>query len=244
LDIAPRIVRAEIETLVRAAELVYRYEFGASFIERSFERPVRLGQHIVVTPPPGPQYLSPGDLVIKLMPGAAFGTGRHPTTRLCIRGLEYIAHAGARLTHRTTRRIIDIGTGSGILLIAASRLQLGSGLGIDIDPCARYEARHNIALNQLEGALEIAATPLEQLSGSFDVIIANLRYPTLQRLVPWFAGHCLDQGLLVLSGMQVDEQVALERKLGSAGFGRLWHRSERKWMAGIFRKAAQGARLG
>ena len=234
LEIAPRVVRAEIETLVRAMELVYRYEFGASFIERSFERPVRLGRKVVVTPPPGPRVESAHDVVIKIAPGAAFGTGRHATTRLCIQGLEHVARTDAMRSKDVPGTLLDIGTGSGILLITAAKLGMGSGLGIDTDPCARAEARVNVGLNQLQDVLEIAATPLEQVHTRFGLVMANLRFPTLKRLAPWFKERCYTEGQLVVSGLKSNEWVAFKQQLERNGFRLIWHATELDWAAGVF----------
>ena len=83
-------VKAVIRDLVSDGELVYTYELGSTFLEPSFNKPVRVSTHVVLKPPGHHFQPEPGDFVIRIKPGAAFGDGRHPTTRLAIRGIEYV----------------------------------------------------------------------------------------------------------------------------------------------------------
>ena len=83
-------VKAVIRYLVSDGELVYTYEFGTTFLELSFHKPVRVSTHVVLKPPGHHYQPESEDVVIQIKPGAAFGDGRHPTSRLAIRGIEYV----------------------------------------------------------------------------------------------------------------------------------------------------------
>ncbi len=138
--------------------------------------------------------------VIRLDPGLAFGTGTHPTTRLC---LEWLAR------HRPAdRSVLDYGCGSGILAIAAAKFGARSVVGVDIDPAAVESARANAA----ENAVSIEAGLPESVAGRrFDVVIANILSAPLKLLAPALAAHGVPGAALVLSGIlerQADELIA------------------------------------
>lgn len=143
---------------------------------------------------------------IALDPGAAFGTGSHPTTRLCLQWLE--AHVPAR----RGQSMLDYGTGSGILAIAAMKLGAGSALGVDIDPQAIEAARHNAAQNAV--TVEFAGTD-HPLAAIADITVANILANPLKVLAPLLASHTRPGGLLVLAGIldqQADEIISIYRE--------------------------------
>src|SRR6185295_8486825 len=111
----------------------------------------------------------PGDVVLALDPGMAFGTGLHPTTRLCLAGLEAIADAG-RLRGV---RVLDVGCGSGILGIAAAKLGAATVLGIDTDPIAIEATDANAARNRLARRIGARQGSLPSGEPPFDVVVAN-----------------------------------------------------------------------
>ena len=139
-----------VRDLVSDGELVYTYEFGSTFLEPSFNKPSRVSTHVVLKPPGYHYQPESEDIVIQIKPGAAFGDGRHPTSRLAVRGIEYVLKGLKVDTTSGQSSGLDIGTGSGILVLTAVRMGIQRGLGIDIDPAARSEAKENVALNQLE----------------------------------------------------------------------------------------------
>ncbi|HYL41260.1 MAG TPA: 50S ribosomal protein L11 methyltransferase, partial [Candidatus Binatus sp.] len=106
---------------------------------------LRVGRRIVVKPTWRRHRRAPGEVVLTLDPGMAFGTGLHPTTRLCLTGLEELADRGAL----AEARVLDVGSGSGILSIAAARLGAASLVALDIDPIAVEASRANARRNQL-----------------------------------------------------------------------------------------------
>ena len=149
-----------LKKLVSEGELAYTYEFGTSFLELSFNRPVRVSTRVVLKPPGLHFKPEAEDVVITIKPGAAFGDGRHPTSRLAVRGIEYILKDSKAVWNENATRVLDIGTGSGILVLTAVRMGIHSGLGIDIDPSARAEAAENVSLNRLEDRVELCPLPI------------------------------------------------------------------------------------
>jgi ribosomal protein L11 methyltransferase len=151
--------------------------------------PTRISEHLWIVPswhtPP-----DAGALNITLDPGLAFGTGTHPTTRLCLRWLEAILRGG--------EAVIDYGCGSGILAIAALKLGAAEAVGIDIDPQALLAARQNAMQNQV-AARFVAAE--EGIEGPADVVVANILANPLIVLAPLIARLTRSGGWLALSGI-------------------------------------------
>ncbi len=124
---------------------------------KSYFAPQRLGQRLLLKLPDQTVSTLPDDIVIELDPGMAFGTGLHATTRMCLVCLEELVEEG--------HSVLDVGTGSGILAIAAARLGAGRVLALDSDPTAVQVARNNISLNGLAGVAEAREGSLDTLIG-------------------------------------------------------------------------------
>ena len=157
--------------------------------------PIPIGDRLVITP----SWHATDDasrIEIVLDPGLAFGTGSHPTTRLCLRWLEAHLPAGAT--------VIDYGCGSGILAIAAARLGAASVVGIDIDPQALVATRDNAARNRV--AVEVRASA-DARPPAADVVVANILSSPLKLLAPVLTDLVRPGGALVLSGV-LERQVA------------------------------------
>lgn len=161
-----------------------------------------------------------GAINIELDPGMAFGTGSHPTTRLC---LEWLCEA---VTPGAT--VLDYGCGSGILGIAAARLGAGDVLGIDIDEQAVEAARDNATRNHVEMRLQHSGQPLDE---QFDIVVANILTNPLKLLAPLLAARIRPGGRIALSGVLVEQAddviaayapfVALEVGATHEGWARL-----------------------
>ncbi len=159
--------------------------------------PVRISERLWVVPswhaPPDPQAIA-----IRLDPGTAFGTGTHPTTRLCLRWLDTQIRCGAR--------VLDYGCGSGILAIAAAKLGAGAVVGTDVDPQALAAARANSANN----AVTADYTAPDRLpAGRFDLVLANILSNPLKVLAPVLLARVAPGGSLVLSGILERQAQAL-----------------------------------
>ncbi len=207
LGVGRNEVKNGIRALVDAGELEYSLEFGSSFLRPSFNRPVRIGRRVVVRPPDMRWPERAGDAVIVIARGAAFGSGVHPTTRLAVLGIEWVVEQAAGTA---IQRVLDVGTGSGVLVLSALRLGAGSGIGIDIDPCAIAEAGTNCRLNGLERRVMITDQSLDALNDSFDLVLANLRLPTLTRMAERLTALSTRPGALVCSGFRPEESGVAE----------------------------------
>src|SRR5579862_58179 len=142
---------------------------------KKYFKPLHLGKRIVIKPSWELYETQPGEIVLELDPGMAFGTGGHPTTRLCLEALEERVTPGAR--------VADIGTGSGILSLAAARLGATVVFATDIDALPRRIAGENIARNELGSVvnlLEIA--PFDEQAKECDVVVANIVANTIVEL--------------------------------------------------------------
>ena len=227
-----------VRGLVKKGELLYTYELGCSFIEISFQRPVHITDNLVLVPEKFSYTGSPEDLPVYLKSGAAFGSGQHPTTRLALQGIAY-ALGNENLMNPRTRRlgsVLDVGTGSGVLAIAAVKLGIDRGLGIDIDECAGVEARENVRINGLKGKVHIAIQSLDDtdVGSGFIMITANLRLPGLVQLSRRCVERISDEGCIVLSGLRVEEIQRLVDIYSQYQFTPCWQADENGWAGIVF----------
>jgi len=157
--------------------------------------PIPISQRLWIVP----TWHSPSDpnaINIVLDPGLAFGTGSHPTTRLCLRWLDNHLQGG--------ESILDYGCGSGILAIAAMKLGATSAVGVDVDPQAVIASRDNAAVNQVAGIT--LYLPDDAPQGCYDVVVANILTNPLRALAPLLANATRPGGKIVLSGI-LEEQA-------------------------------------
>jgi ribosomal protein L11 methyltransferase len=230
-------VKSVIRGLVAEGELAYSYDFGSSFLVRSFAKPVRVSKHFVLQPPEIQPSSGPDDVVVRIKPGAAFGAGNHPSTRLAINGIEFVLCGGRALDGRQSGVVLDIGTGSGVLLISAVLGGFKSGLGIDIDACARAEAAENVKINGLEDRVAISAQSLDDIHQRYSIILANLRFPSLKRLRFQIKEKTEAGCFLVVSGIRDHERVDLMGCYREIQFQKLWSANELGWSGMVLRKS-------
>ncbi len=228
--------KAVLKDLVVKGELEYTYEFGSTYLVPSFNKPVRISDHVVVKPPGHRFKPAPGDVVISIQPGAAFGGGRHPTTRLSVRAIEYVLKTLRPNWLSADCSVLDIGTGSGILAIVAVCLGVNKGLAIDIDPCAIAEAGENLDLNHLQDRLVISDRKIESIDASYSLVTANLRYPSLKNLYPQITKRTDTGGGVVLSGFRNHERQDLLGLYAGRHFEAVWNADELDWSAIVLKK--------
>jgi ribosomal protein L11 methyltransferase len=162
---------------------------------------IEVGNMIVAPPWDLPQGdAAPGRMLIVIEPSMGFGTGHHQTTRLCLRALQ---DAGVR-----GKRVLDLGTGSGVLAIAAAKLGAASVLGVDDDSDAVDAARKNVALNDVAVRIERADIKTSDAETA-DVVVANLTGALLVRFAEGVMRHAAPGGLLILSGFTEDERFSV-----------------------------------
>jgi len=165
--------------------------------------PFRVGRRMLIVPP-WKRDNEPGRTTIVIQPAQAFGTGHHPTTAGALRAIESLIGA------RAPKSILDAGTGSGVLAIAAALLGRRDGLkreiiAIDIDPAALENARANARLNGVEKSIRFSSVPLASIHRHFDLITANILSHTLIALAPHLKRLVAPGGRLVLGGFLADE---------------------------------------
>jgi len=149
---------------------------------------------------------------ICLDPGHAFGTGKHPTTRLSLQILDSIIQTGLHI-----KRALDFGCGTGILAIAAVRLGVSQAIGVETDGQSVNTAKRNVRLNRLEQWIEIRKGSWEVVAGTFDLVVANLVASALLRIGDRIADHLEDHGWAVVSGFgkkQVGDVLTVLKKRG------------------------------
>jgi ribosomal protein L11 methyltransferase len=228
--------KSVLKDLVAHGQLEYTYEFGSTYLVLSFNKPVRISAHVVVRPPGHRYRPAPDEVVIQIKPGAAFGGGRHPTTRLSVKAIEFLLKKVRPDWLNANGSVLDIGTGSGILAIAAVCLGVNKGLAIDIDPCAIAEAAENIAINHLEGQLVVSGRQLDTIHRSFSMVVANLRYPSLKKLYPQITEQTDPNGGVVLSGFRLHERNDLIELYTAKHFECIWTADELEWVAVVLKK--------
>ncbi|MDD2736097.1 MAG: 50S ribosomal protein L11 methyltransferase [Desulfuromonadaceae bacterium] len=175
-------------------------------------KPLRVGKHLLIVPTWEDAVVLPGDLVIRIDPGMAFGTGGHETTRLCLELLESVMENSPLLTIPS---LLDLGTGSGILAIAANLLGAGRILALDIDPDAVEIACDNLTLNDMSDSIECGTVPLESLAENFDIILANILAEELVRLAPYLMERMHPGGSLILSGILAEKEPFVRQGFAS-----------------------------
>ena len=204
---------------------------------QEFFKPTRVGERIVVRPSWEDYDPKPEDLVIEMDPGMAFGSGLHETTSMCIKALEkIIAHRGMAAGHRQLR-ILDVGTGTGILAIAGVLLGAEEALGIDIDTDAVRVANENIEKNGLADKITAQYGDLtEGVDYKADILVANLMADLVMRLSPAAAGHLERGGWYVTSGILDIKEEVVSKAIREAGFAIEEVLHDGEWCAVIARK--------
>jgi len=229
-------VRAALKSLIAAGELTYTYFHGHSFVEPAFDRPVLICDRLILKPSNRRIASHRGEVAVSLLTGSAFGTGRHPTTRLALQGIAHILRNPIFRSTLGRSRVLDIGTGSGVLAIAALKLGIETGLALDIDPCARSEARSNVRLNDQQDRLLVCDRMVEKLEGAFQLVIANLRTPTLMRLSAHINRLTAHRGAAVITGLKTEESPALVARYLQHGLHPSWQKSQKRWCALVFQR--------
>jgi ribosomal protein L11 methyltransferase len=201
--------------------------------EREWRRglqPRKVSPRFVVKPSWSEWDAAPGEVVVGIDPQMAFGTGEHATTRGCLRLLDASLASGDR--------VLDVGSGSAILSIAAALIGASEVTAVEFDPDANINARENIERNHVEGAvaiLEQMADPalIRQL-GSFDLILANILSGVVRPLLPAFKAALRPDGRLIVSGILQTEADDVVRDATAVGLRLLKEDREDEWWSALF----------
>ena len=198
---------------------------------KEFFHTEKIGARTVIKPTWEEYEAKAGEIVVELDPGAAFGTGQHATTSLCIRALEDLVRPGMT--------VFDVGTGSGVLAIVAAKLGAKRVEAVDFDPVAVRVARENVRQN---GAEDIVRTErsdlLKSVAGKADLIIANIIADIIIRLFDQLDRHLAPGGILLASGIIDDRIDDVEQAAKEHGFTVLDMTCEKEWAAMIIRRTA------
>jgi ribosomal protein L11 methyltransferase len=230
--------------IVAEPELEWRWQEDEDWAQswRWGLKPRRVGEHLIVTPSWVEPETVPGDTVIVIDPEMAFGTGEHATTRGALRAVESVMRPGAR--------VLDVGTGSAILAIAAARLGAGEVLAVESDPDALENAQDNLRRNGVLDRVELLHGLVDDEflavlgPGRFDLIVANVLSGVLVPLLPAFRTSLApasagapgpNGGHLILGGILEDEAEAVIDAALEAGFDLVAEDFEEEWWGGLFR---------
>ena len=189
--------------------------------------PLKVGRRVVVKPTWREYVPEPEDLVLEIDPGMAFGTGTHPTTALCIQMLE--AHLAPGMS------LLDVGTGSGILMIAARKLGAGRIFGVDTDPVAVTVAEKNLRLNGISD-FDLAAGSLSGVQGRFDLVAANILSEVILALLPDIHRVLGPKGIFIGSGIIQENGDAVIAGMKALDFEILEVRAREGWVAIVGRR--------
>ncbi|MBV5317409.1 MAG: 50S ribosomal protein L11 methyltransferase [Desulfobulbaceae bacterium] len=167
---------------------------------QQYFKPFEIVPGLVIKPswetyPPGP-----GQHILELDPGMAFGTGQHASTQMALALLQM------SIQETSPAQALDVGTGTGILAMAAALFGVAQVIAIDNDPDAVVVAGENIANNRLEGQIEVSTTPVTQITGAYQLVCANIVHDVLVEMAPTLTGLTAVGGQLVLAGILSGEQ--------------------------------------
>ena len=200
---------------------------------KAFYQPVRVGRRVVVRPPWRDYDESGGDVVVILDPGMAFGTGTHPTTRLAMTGLEAAIRPGDT--------VLDVGTGSGVLAIAAAKLGAASVDANDIEPVAVRSALENVERNDLPVPVRVeegTAGPAGPFPATYSLVVANIIARVLIELADGITGSVAEGGTLVLAGIIEGREADVVTAYAARGFTVTERDQIEDWVGMTLRRAA------
>jgi ribosomal protein L11 methyltransferase len=186
-------------------------------------RVLHIGQRIVIRPSWLDYTPAPDDVVIQLDPGMAFGTGLHPTTQLCLEALEMLIQPGMD--------VLDIGTGSGILAIAAAKLGARRVIAVDSDPTAVKTARENVAVNGAQEIVSVLDGSPDDVMGDYDAVTVNI----LARVIVEMVQHGLPArvrpgGKIIAAGILIDQESDVAAAMEQQGITLIERRQRDDWV--------------
>ena len=197
--------------------------------------PIEIGRSVVIKPTWHSLDNKKRPVVIEIDPGLAFGTGYHPTTQLCLEILESLCPVD---------KLLDVGTGSGILSIAAAKLGTGKVVSIDVDSIAVRVARDNAVINKVNNKMEVQCTSVEKLhckEDEYSIIVANLYANLLENLASSFYILLSSKGTLVISGILLEQATQIKRVFKSYGWFLKHEKSLEDWVVLVLKKMEYNA---
>ncbi|UUV18746.1 50S ribosomal protein L11 methyltransferase [Fusobacteria bacterium ZRK30] len=213
-------------------DLIYSldfYELDEEDYQNSWKKylyPEKVSERFVVKPTWREYEVEGDEIVIELDPGRAFGTGSHPTTSLCIKQMEEYINEGDS--------VIDVGTGSGILMVAANKLGASEVWGVDIDPLAVEVAKENLELNKVDmDSIKLFKGDLVKVveEKKFDVVVANILADVILLLLNDMSTVVKKGGLMILSGIIEDKAEEIKKRIVSLGYEVISETKDKEWVS-------------
>ena len=201
---------------------------------KKYYKPIKTGRRLVIVPVWETYEKQPGETIVLMEPGMAFGTGTHETTRLCAGFVEDYVIEGCK--------VLDVGCGSGILAIAASKLGAGSCFACDIDPVAIKVAKENTVLNDTPNVECAVSDLLKQApipDGGYDVIVSNIVADVIIRLSPDVDKYLAKNGTYIVSGIIEERANEVIDALDGDGYKPVAERYENGWYAAAFKRKSE-----
>lgn len=220
-DLARMELGFDLGSLTLESRGVHEQDWAENW--KKYYKPFRAGERLVIKPSWETYEEQPGDLVLELDPGMAFGTGTHETTFMCMQQLETYVKPGCRA--------IDVGCGSGILALAAAKLGAGDVLAIDLDELAVKVAKENTEKNGLSSVVRVAhGDLLERREEKADVIVANIIADVICFLCGPAKKHLLPGGVFICSGIIREREEDVQHALSSAGYTVINRLAKGEWV--------------
>lgn len=194
---------------------------------KKYYKPTKIGDNIVIKPIWEDYEAKKDEIIVELDPGMAFGTGTHETTRMCILALEKYINSDST--------VFDIGTGSGILAIAAAKMKAKRVVGVDLDPVAVDSAKENVAYNNLENIEILEGNLLDVVKGKADIVVANIIAEIICVLVDDVKNSLTTDGYFISSGIIRDRRAMVVEKLEASGFEIIEELCEGEWVCLVAR---------
>ncbi|MBQ9803176.1 MAG: 50S ribosomal protein L11 methyltransferase [Clostridia bacterium] len=199
---------------------------------KAYYKPLHIGKSMVIVPAWEKYEAAPGEIIVRMDPGMAFGTGTHETTRLVIELLEQYTKPGMR--------VLDVGCGSGILAICAAKLGATECKAYDIDPVAVRVARENIKDSGEKNVTCDVSDLLKQVDlsgGGYDIVCANIVADIIIRMAPDVSAYMKDDGILLASGIITERADEVTEALCANGLQVAEHHTDNGWCALVVKKA-------
>lgn len=215
-----------------STDVTVRYAEDQDWVEtwKQYFHITRVGKRFVIKPSWEDYQPEPGDIVIEIDPGMAFGTGYHPTTQICLLMLEKYM--------KPRKTVVDFGTGSGILAIAAAKMKASLVIAFDVDPVAVQAARENVVRNDTQDVTEVHQTDSPRFIGmEVDIVTANLIADIIMKNAEAMANLLRTGGILIASGVIKERQLEVEQSLRNVGLEIVETPTDGEWVAIVARKA-------
>ena len=234
-------IQSQVEGFLKEMSVIFGVDepkMGISFFEdddwqdnwKSYFHPFAIIPGLIIKPTWEEYKPAEEEKIIEMDPGMAFGTGHHATTSLCMELLR------DGMENAANESVLDVGSGTGVLAMAAALWGADSVMGIDNDPVAVEVAVKNVQLNGLGERVKMEVTPLEDLSGTYSVVVANIIHDVLISMVEDFARLTEKNGTLILSGLLKGQQVeSIRAAVEERGFLLERDVSREEWAALSFR---------